>query len=185
MQVCGVSVWLPAEPGFVKHSLHDLLRALERLSLHPPSDNTLYIGQDTLPCHLFILHNGSQGLKSTWQWEHGFCTCGEIPDARASAAPGFSHARKSHQELQHCKISWSACMHHQCGASSSSSVCKRDGKCPQCLAAFPQLGTPSLRISFSYSLCFLARAATCPGLWKRRDLRLLGQNLLAVSVPLS
>lgn len=59
----------------------------------------------------------------------------------------------------------------------------------QYLAAFPQLGTPSLRNSLSHSLYFVTRAfileaVTCPRLWRRRELHLLGQNLLAVSVPL-
>lgn len=98
---------------------------------------------------------------------------------------GLSHTRGRYQEFQHCKISWSASSnpalplppHPASGMGNAHSA-----------ASLLLDEYAFLRMSFSYSLCFLARAlildsATSPRLW-RRELCLVENTLLAFSAPL-
>lgn len=176
--MCGVSMWLPAEHRFVKHGLHDLPGALEFTRSHSILPVTTLRIWGKICCHaqLFRLHNGSQGLKSTWRWGHGFCTCGEILDASSSAtavpfsrkeeAPGILAPQDQLERVHHLTLCFLFLRNLQAGWEMPTAT------------VYCWLVTPSLRMSFSHSLCFLAKtlvleAATCLGLWRRTELHLL------------
>lgn len=89
---------------------------------------TTYCIQGKLLCQalIFRLHNGSQHLKSTWEWENGFCTCEEIQE-RASATARLLSYRKEDWEFQCYKVGCSEYI-IKSNASSSSSACGWDRK---------------------------------------------------------
>lgn len=89
---------------------------------------TTYCIQGKLLCQalIFRLHNGSQCLKSTWEWKNGFCTCEEIQE-RASATASLLSYRKEDWEFQHYKVGCSKYI-IKSNASFSSLACRWDRK---------------------------------------------------------
>lgn len=158
---------------------------------------TTHCIQGKIHCHahLFRLHNGSQGLKSTWQWEHGFCTCGDILDARTSAAagsfsckkgPGISALQDQLEQVHHLTLCFLFLFSLQVGwemPTVPGSLSSVGYTFPKDLL-FPQLvfSRQGSHTGGSHLLQFVVLPGADSG--RRRELHLLGQNLLAVSVHL-